>query len=79
MGYFIVYLPQPPKDTAASDPLYEEAVEVVREFRKASANFLQMELRIGYARAARLLDILENEGVIGPAEGNAPRQVVDAS
>ena len=57
------------------DPLYEEAKKTVIEARKASASFLQRRLRIGYARAARLLDILEENGVVGPGEGAKPREV----
>jgi S-DNA-T family DNA segregation ATPase FtsK/SpoIIIE len=58
------------------DDLYEEAKEVVAAAGKASASLLQRRLRIGYARAARLLDILEEKGVIGPGEGAKPRQVL---
>jgi len=57
------------------DPLYDEAYEVVVKSGKASASLLQRRLRIGYARAARLLDILESKGVIGPADGAKPRPV----
>jgi len=57
------------------DPLYEEAKRVVSEARKASASLLQRRLRIGYARAARLLDILEGQGIVGPGEGAKPREV----
>ena len=57
------------------DTLYEEAKRVVVESRKASASLLQRRLKIGYARAARLLDILEARGVIGPGEGAKPREV----
>jgi S-DNA-T family DNA segregation ATPase FtsK/SpoIIIE len=58
------------------DPLYAEAkAEVVRS-RKASASFLQRRLKVGYARAARLLDMLEENGVIGPGEGAKPRDVL---
>lgn len=57
------------------DPLYEEAKKEVIVAKKASASFLQRRLRIGYARAARLLDILEERGVIGPGEGAKPREV----
>jgi S-DNA-T family DNA segregation ATPase FtsK/SpoIIIE len=57
------------------DPLYEEAKRVVIEARKASASLLQRRLRIGYARAARLIDILEEKGVVGPGEGAKPREV----
>lgn len=57
------------------DPLYEEAKRIVIEAKKASASFLQRRLRIGYARAARLLDILEKNGIVGPGEGAKPREV----
>jgi S-DNA-T family DNA segregation ATPase FtsK/SpoIIIE len=57
------------------DPLYEEAKRLVIETRKASASFLQRRLRIGYARAARLLDMLEERGVVGPSKGAKPRDV----
>ncbi len=57
------------------DPLYEEAKKEVILARKGSASFLQRRLRIGYARAARLLDTLEERGVVGPGEGAKPREV----
>ncbi|MGB9681153.1 MAG: DNA translocase FtsK [Minisyncoccia bacterium] len=57
------------------DELYEEAYKVVVQMQKASASLLQRRLRIGYARAARLLDLLEERGVIGPADGAKPREV----
>lgn len=57
------------------DPLYEEAKRVVTEARKASSSLLQRRLRIGYARAARLIDILEERGVVSPGEGAKPREV----
>jgi len=57
------------------DPLYEEAKRVVIEARKASASLLQRKLKIGYARAARLIDILEERGVVGPLNGAKPREV----
>jgi len=60
---------------ADSDPLYDEAKKIVVEAKKASASLLQRRLRVGYARAARLLDILEEKGVIGPGEGAKPREV----
>ncbi len=59
----------------AEDPLYEEAKQVVVEYQKASSSLLQRRLKIGYARAARLLDILEDKGVVGPGEGAKPREV----
>ena len=62
-------------DEFLDDELYEEARQVVIQAQKASASYLQRRLRIGYARAARLLDILEERGVIGPGEGAKPREV----
>jgi len=57
------------------DPLYEEAKKIVIEARKASASLLQRRLKIGYARAARLIDVLEERGVVGPLNGAKPREV----
>jgi len=57
------------------DPLYEEAKRIVIEARKASASLLQRRLKIGYARAARLIDILEERGMVGPLNGAKPREV----
>ncbi len=59
----------------ADDDLYDEAKRVVMESGKASATLLQRRLRIGYARAARLLDILEEKGIVGPGEGAKPREI----
>ncbi|MEK7669354.1 MAG: DNA translocase FtsK [Patescibacteria group bacterium] len=58
------------------DDLYEEAREVVIQAGKASTSYLQRKLRVGYARAARLMDILEENGVIGPGDGAKPRDVL---
>jgi len=58
------------------DELYEEAREVVIEAGKASTSYLQRKLRIGYSRAARLMDILEDRGVIGPADGSKAREII---
>ena len=58
------------------DPLYGEAKKVVIEARKASASLLQRRLRLGYARAARLIDTLEERGVVGPGEGAKPREIL---
>ncbi|KKS27488.1 MAG: translocase FtsK protein [Candidatus Yanofskybacteria bacterium GW2011_GWC2_41_9] len=62
-------------DDNAEDDLYSEAKEVVVLAGKASASLLQRRLRVGYARAARLLDILEDKGIIGPGDGAKPREV----
>jgi len=58
------------------DDLFEEAVRTVCQYDRASASLLQRRLRIGYARAARLLDELESEGIVGPGEGSKPRDVL---
>ncbi len=58
------------------DDLYEDARVAVMEAGKASTSYLQRKLRIGYSRAARLMDILEERGVIGPADGSKPREVI---
>lgn len=58
------------------DDLYEDARETVIHAGKASTSYLQRKLRIGYARAARLIDLLEEKGVIGPGEGAKPRDVL---
>ena len=58
-----------------SDELLGEAIAVVAEAKKASASLLQRRLKVGYARAARLLDIMENEGLIGPGDGAKPREI----
>ena len=57
------------------DELLPQAREIIIRAGKASASFLQRRLRVGYARAARLLDLLEEEGTIGPADGAKPREV----
>jgi DNA segregation ATPase FtsK/SpoIIIE, S-DNA-T family len=58
------------------DELYHEAVRVVCEMGRASTSTLQRRLRIGYGRAARLIDIMEKDGIVGPAEGTKPREVL---
>ncbi|MFA6354679.1 MAG: DNA translocase FtsK [Candidatus Paceibacterota bacterium] len=62
-------------EEGSDDELYLEAIEVVREAKKASASLLQRRLKVGYARAARLLDLMEENGVIGPGDGAKPRDV----
>src|SRR5574343_217576 len=59
------------------DELYEEARQIVIESGKASTSFLQRKLGIGYARAARLIDMLEERGVVGPGNGAKPREVLE--
>lgn len=61
------------------DELLEEAKEIVGKYDRASASFLQRKLGTGYARAARLLDLLEEAGIVGPGEGAKPRVVFKKS
>jgi S-DNA-T family DNA segregation ATPase FtsK/SpoIIIE len=65
-------------DDDADDDLYMDAKAAVEEAGRASTSYLQRKLRIGYSRAARLMDILEQKGVIGPADGSKPREVLGA-
>ena len=60
----------------SQDDLFEEAVRTICQYDRASASLLQRRLRIGYARAARLLDELESAGIVGPGEGSKPRDVL---
>ncbi len=62
-------------DDNGGDDLFFEALRVVQETGKASASLLQRQLKVGYARAARLLDIMEERGLIGPPDGAKPRKV----
>ena len=64
---------------AIDDDMYEEAVQVVSQSGSASASLLQRRLRVGYARAARLLDMMEQEGIIGPPNGAKPRDILVSS
>jgi DNA segregation ATPase FtsK/SpoIIIE, S-DNA-T family len=59
----------------SDEPLLNEAMDVIRESGKASASLLQRRLKLGYARAARILDILEEKEIIGPSDGAKPREV----
>jgi DNA segregation ATPase FtsK/SpoIIIE, S-DNA-T family len=61
---------------AEKDEMYEQAVRVVVEMGKASTSILQRRLRLGYGRAARLLDVMERDGIIGPPDGSRPREVL---
>ena len=58
------------------DPLYRDAVRVVLEMGKASTSTLQRRLRLGYGRAARILDMMQRDGIIGPPDGSKPREVL---
>lgn len=63
-------------DDEIDDTLYEDAKSAVEQAGRASTSYLQRKLKIGYSRAARLMDVLEAKGVIGPADGSKPREVL---
>jgi S-DNA-T family DNA segregation ATPase FtsK/SpoIIIE len=58
------------------DPMFDAAIKVIQETGKASASLLQRRLKFGYARAARVLDELEQAGIIGPNNGAKPREIL---
>lgn len=66
-------------DGGGDDDMYKDAVRVVVDSGKASTSLLQRRLRIGYARAARIIEEMEEQGVIGPADGSRPREVLISS
>ncbi|MGP8269809.1 MAG: DNA translocase FtsK [Terracidiphilus sp.] len=65
-------------DPEENDPMFDDAVRLVFEFGKASTSLLQRRLRIGYGRAAHLIDLMENDGLVGPADGSRPRELLKA-
>ena len=70
---------EPESEEAAAggqDPMYEDAVRIVLEMGKASTSTLQRRLRLGYGRAARILDTMQRDGIIGPPDGSKPREVL---
>jgi DNA segregation ATPase FtsK/SpoIIIE, S-DNA-T family len=69
-------LPGDGSEDSPKDSLYEQALSIVLETKNASTTFLQRKLKIGYARAASLMDELEMKGVIGPQEGSKPRRIL---
>jgi S-DNA-T family DNA segregation ATPase FtsK/SpoIIIE len=62
--------------SGGEDPLYEKALEIVMQQGKASASYIQRRLKIGYNRAARLVEVMERNGVVGPAQGSKPRELL---
>ena len=66
-------------DGGGDDDMFKDAVRVVCESGKASASLLQRRLRVGYARAARLIETMEEQGIVGPADGARPRDVLISS
>ncbi len=65
------------EEAADRDPLFDEAREVVLRYRQGSTSLLQRKLRVGYSRAARLIDQLEQAGIVGPPDGSKPREVYE--
>jgi DNA segregation ATPase FtsK/SpoIIIE, S-DNA-T family len=65
-----------PEEGDTNDELFEDAVRLVLEFGKASTSLLQRRLRIGYGRAAHLIDMMERDGIVGPADGSKPREIL---
>ncbi len=63
-------------DMEEDDGLIEQSMQVIRETRRASTSSLQRRLRIGYTRAARIMDLLEERGIVGPAQGSDPREIL---
>jgi len=63
-------------DGENDDPMYDDAVRLVFEFGKASTSLLQRRLRIGYGRAAHLIDLMHSDGLVGPADGSKPREIL---
>jgi S-DNA-T family DNA segregation ATPase FtsK/SpoIIIE len=64
------------EESGEQDAMYEEALRVVLEMGKASTSTLQRRLRLGYGRAARILDMMHRDGIIGPPDGSKPREVL---
>jgi S-DNA-T family DNA segregation ATPase FtsK/SpoIIIE len=62
--------------TAEDEELVEKCIEIIRQEKRASTSLLQRRLRLGYTRAARIVDILEQRGILGPGEGAKPREIL---
>ena len=64
------------EDSSEKDPIFDKAVELILLTGQASASYLQRKLKLGYARAARIIDQMEQEGIVGPSEGSKPREIL---
>jgi S-DNA-T family DNA segregation ATPase FtsK/SpoIIIE len=63
-------------DMGDDEELYAQAIDVLKSTKRASTSMLQRRLRIGYNRAARIMDIMEQKGVVGPENGSSPREIL---
>ena len=63
-------------DDSGDQEMVDQAMEVIRQTKRASTSSLQRRLRIGYTRAARIMDLLEERGIIGPPDGAGPREIL---
>jgi S-DNA-T family DNA segregation ATPase FtsK/SpoIIIE len=63
-------------DPGSDEELYSQALEVLKSTRRASTSMLQRRLRIGYNRAARIMEIMEEKGIVGPENGSSPREIL---
>ncbi|MYF05218.1 MAG: hypothetical protein F4230_09685 [Holophagales bacterium] len=63
-------------ENGGDDVLYDEAARLVVAERMGSASFLQRRMRVGFSRASRLVDLMEQDGILGPAQGSKPREVL---
>lgn len=68
--------PEGTDEKEVEDELFPKAVQLVVEAKTASVSLLQRRLRVGYTRAARLMDFMEQKGIVGPYEGSKPREVL---
>ena len=63
-------------DLGDDGELYQEALEVLKATKRASTSMIQRKLRIGYNRAARIMEIMEEKGIVGPENGSSPREIL---
>ena len=64
------------EESGEDEELVEKCLEIIRQEKRASTSILQRRLRLGYTRAARIVDILEQRGILGPGEGAKPREIL---
>ncbi len=67
---------EPDEDLGDDEELYNQAIDVLKSSKRASTSMLQRRLRIGYNRAARIMEIMEEKGVVGPENGSSPREIL---